>query len=46
MHKLNELKADDVKKTSKDYRLLKSYEISTSATQDTVVHNLVKGELS
>ena len=42
MHRLNELKAGDVKKTSKDYNLLKSYEISTSTQQDTDVHNLVK----
>ena len=42
MHRLNELKAGDVKKTCKEYRLLKTYEISTSTIQDTVVHNLVK----
>ena len=42
MHRLNELKTGDVKKTSKDYRLLKSYEISTSTIQDTVIQRLWK----
>ena len=41
IHRLGELKEGDVKKEAKDYRLLKSYVITTSI-QDTVVHQLIK----